>query len=363
MNFTSRIKCRGIELGGLVSLVVGFLALSCDGTEPPTNATGGTRAVGGQPSSGGTQIINSGGNTLGTGGTRTGGSPSSSGGKASGGSPSGGKASGGTPSGGTASGGKASGGTATGGKATGGARATGGVGSGTCNVGGSSSNGELTCYYFGQGTARETCNGSTQYKTNCGYCGTEGSASGNPCNTSHNDQVAHISTGNYWAAIPNWGQGANCGLCVSITYGGKTIVATIVDNCASCSASGHLDLSPAAGAALGMGTGSGQTEDVKSGVTWKAVVCPVGSSSIVAGYNGSYTGQLYFQNVAFPVKSASAVVNGTTHNANQTNGMWDFGVTLSSGVQLTLTDIMGHTVTGTLGSNGGSIGAQFPTTC
>jgi hypothetical protein len=89
----------------------------------------------------------------------------------------------------------------------------------------------------------------------------------------------------------------------------------------------------------------------------------VGSNSIVAGYNGSYTGQLYFQNVAFPVASASAVVNGTTHNANLTNGMWDFGVNLSSGVQLTLTDIMGHTVTGTLGSNGGSIGAQFPTTC
>jgi expansin (peptidoglycan-binding protein) len=150
---------------------------------------------------------------------------------------------------------------------------------------------------------------------------------------------------------------------VSITYGGKTIVATIVDNCASCSASGHLDLSPAAGAALGMGTGTGQTENVTSGVTWKAVACPVGSSSIAAGYNGSYTGQLYFQNVAFPIAKASAVVNGTTHNANLTNGMWDFGVTLSAGVQLTLTDIMGHTVTGTLGSNGGSIGAQFPTTC
>jgi hypothetical protein len=338
-------------------------------------ATGGVSSGGGPSTSGGKA---SGGSA--SGGKASGGTPSggtASGGKATGGSASGGKASGGTPSGGTATGGKASGGTATGGKATGGTatggkasggtatggKATGGTGSGTCNVGGSSNSGELTCYYFGQGTAHETCNGSSQYKTNCGYCGTEGSASGNACNTSHNDQVAHISTGNYWAAIPGWGQGANCGLCVSITYGGKTIVATIVDNCASCSASGHLDLSPAAGAALGMGTGSGQTEDVKSGVTWKAVACPVGSSSIVAGYNGSYAGQLYFQNVAFPIASASAVVNGTTHNANLTNGMWDFGVTLSSGAQITLTDIVGHTVTGTLSSNGGGLGVQFPTTC
>ena len=80
-------------------------------------------------------------------------------------------------------------------------------------------------------------------------------------------------------------------------------------------------------------------------------------------YNGTYTGQLYFQNVAFPVASASAVVSGTTHTASLTNGFWDFGVTLPTGASITLKDTAGHTVTGTLGSNGGSIGVQFPTTC
>jgi hypothetical protein len=112
-----------------------------------------------------------------------------------------------------------------------------------------------------------------------------------------------------------------------------------------------------------MGTGSGQTEDVTSGVTWKAVACPVGTSPIVAVYNGAYAGQLYFQNLAFPIASASAVVSGTTHTATLSNGFWDFGTTLSSGTQITLKDTAGHTVTGTLGANGAGIGVQFPTTC
>lgn len=204
--------------------------------------------------------------------------------------------------------------------------------------------------------------GSTRFKTNCGYCGTEGTASGNACSTGHNDQVANISTGAYWVAMPNFGQGASCGLCVSVTYNGKTATGTVIDNCATCGSGGHIDLSPAMGTALGMGTGGGQTENPKSGVTWKAVSCPV-SGSIVAVYNGTYSGQLYFQNVAFPVTAASAVVNNTTHSATLSNGFWDFHVTVPSGAAITLKDGQNHTVTGTLGANGASIGAQFPLTC
>jgi hypothetical protein len=205
--------------------------------------------------------------------------------------------------------------------------------------------------------------GSNTFKTNCGYCGTEGSSSGSACSADHNDSVSNISTGAYYVAVPDWGQGASCGLCVSITYGDKTIIATVVDNCASCG-SGHIDLNPAAGAALGMGTGAGQTEDPTSGVSWKTVACPVGTSSIVAVYNNTYGGQLYFQNVAFPVQSASAVVGGTTRNATLTNGMWDFGTTVTAGSPITLIDVAGHTVTGTMpAANGGSLGTQFPTSC
>lgn len=220
--------------------------------------------------------------------------------------------------------------------------------------------GELTCYFFGQGTYQGTCLGATTYKTNCGYCGSEESSSGSACSPEHNDTVANISTGPYYAAVPDFANGETCGMCLSITYGDKTIVATVVDNCATCGA-GHIDLNPTAGAALGMG--NGMTEDATIGVSWKTVACPV-TSSIVVVANGVYSGQLYFQNVAFPVKSASAVIFGQTATAALNNGMWDFGQGVPAGAEITLTDLAGHTVTGTMpATNGGSLGTQFPTTC
>jgi hypothetical protein len=342
-------------------------------------ATGGKSAVGGTQSAGGRAptggMVATGGN-IAIGGTAstatmqlTGGSIASGGSLAIGGvtSTAGNSSAGGSSSSSQAAGGTTGGGglATTGGQAAiGGAAATGGSAStATCTMsnGLSSSSGQLTCYYFGQGRGPEVCNGADAYKLNCGYCGSEGSASGNACNASHNDTVQNISTGDYFAAVPNWGQGENCGLCLSITYQSKTIVATVIDNCASCG-SGHVDLSPSAGAALGMGTGTGQTEN-PTGVTWKSVACPVGTSPIVAGYNGAYSGQIYFQNVAFPVASAYATFGGTKHQAQLTNGMWDFGEALYPGDSITLTDILGHTVSGKIGSNGAGIGVQFPTTC
>ncbi len=202
--------------------------------------------------------------------------------------------------------------------------------------------------------------GSTTYKTNCGYCGSEASTSGSACSPEHGDAVTNISTGAYYVAVPNFGNGESCGLCVSITYGSKTIVATVVDNCATCG-QGHIDLNPAAGAALGMG--NGMTEDATVDVSWKPVACPV-SNGIAVVYNGVYSGQLYFQNVAFPVKSASAVIFGQTRPATLTNGMWVFSEGVPEGAEITLTDIAGHTVKGLMpGTNGGSLGVQFPTGC
>jgi hypothetical protein len=171
--------------------------------------------------------------------------------------------------------------------------------------------------------------------------------------------VSNTSTGTYFAAFPvgSFGQGSYCGMCVDVSYQGKTITATIVDECATCTnSSGHIDLSLGAAVALGVGQG-GSTGDPTSGVTWKAVACPV-SGDIVAVYNGS-SSQIYFQNVAFPVASASA--GGST--ATQQNGFWNFG-TLVAGKAVTLTDTLGHQVMGTIAtSSGQSIGAQFPQTC
>jgi hypothetical protein len=197
------------------------------------------------------------------------------------------------------------------------------------------------------------------YKTACGYLGTE---SGNPnsggCGqTSFTDSLQNIANPTYFAAYKD--NSANspsyCGLCAQISYGGHTIVATIVDDCATCDDTGHLDLSMSAANALGLTSGAG---DPRSGVTWSAVSCDV-TGDIVALYNGGYAGQIYFQNVVFPVTSATA----GGHTGNPSYGYWDFGTSVA-GQSVTLHDALGHSVTGTIpGSSGGSTGTQFPANC
>jgi hypothetical protein len=233
---------------------------------------------------------------------------------------------------------------------------TSGGGPCTWTAGPSSTSGELTCYYFSQGTA--TGGGCPSFKTFCGYCGTEsGSKNTQICPSSITNTVSNIGTPHF-AAFPinTFGQGKYCGMCVEVTWQGKTITATVVDECATCPTNNHIDLSLSAATALGLGQ-NGATGDPTSGVTWKAVDCPI-TSNIVAVYNGS-SRQIYFQNVVFPV--ASAVAGG--HQGTQMFGFWDF-TTNVAGQSVTLTDTVGHVVTGTIpGSSGGSIGVQFPMTC
>lgn len=226
----------------------------------------------------------------------------------------------------------------------------------TWSGGPSSSSGEITCYWFGQGTKPSgSCTGN---KTYCGYCGAEtGSNNGGTCPTGITDTVPNTGT-QYFAAFPigTFGQGTYCGMCVDVSWMGKTITATIVDECATCPTASHIDLSLSAAAALGLGQGTA-TGDAKSGVTWKAVDCPV-TGNIVGVFNGS-SQQIYFQNVTFPV--AKAVAGG--HTATQAFGYWDFG-TAVGGMSVTLTDTVGHVVTGTIpSSSGGGVGVQFPMTC
>jgi hypothetical protein len=175
--------------------------------------------------------------------------------------------------------------------------------------------------------------------------------------------VTNVANPTYFAAFKDDDSShpMNCGLCAQITFGGHTIVATIVDDCATCDDPEHLDLSMSAADALGLTQANG---DPHSGVTWKSVSCPV-SGDIVASYNLDNNGQpvqsqVYFQNLVFPV--ASATSGG--HTGNFSYGFYDFGMQMP-GQSVTLTDIAGHTVTGTIpgSSTGGSIGVQFTDTC
>ena len=221
---------------------------------------------------------------------------------------------------------------------------------------------QLTCYYFGQGTS--TGGGCPSFKTYCGYCGTEsGSVGAGACPAGINDSVANTGTGTYFAALAGpggaFGAGKFCGACVDVTYGGTTITATVIDACATCvgGLATDLDLSLSAARALGIGVGTAGGHPT-TGVTWKTVSCPV-TGNVVAQYNAGYAGQIYFQNVRFPVASATA--GGTT--GFQANGYWDFGAS-AAGKSVTLKDTLGHTITGTIpSSSGGSIGAQFPASC
>jgi hypothetical protein len=75
-------------------------------------------------------------------------------------------------------------------------------------------------------------------------------------------------------------------------------------------------------------------------------------------FNGGYQGQVYFENLAFPIASASS--GGVQASVN--TGFWDFGKEMG-GQQVTLTDVMGHSVTATVPSSPGSLGVQFDLTC
>jgi hypothetical protein len=215
-----------------------------------------------------------------------------------------------------------------------------------------SGNGEFTCYTFKQGT--------TGNKTFCGYQGSEASGPGGSgaCQAgqlNYSDTVPNVGTNpKYFAAYPigAFGQGTYCGMCVNVTYAGKTLMGTIVDECATCPNNNHIDLSADLARDIGVGVG-GTLGDV-TGVTWKAVACPITSNNghIVAVFNNNNpaSGQVYFQNVVFPVKSVSG--------ATQSNGYWS---PVNNGQKVTLTDTYGHTVSPVVVS--GDIGVQFPATC
>ncbi|KAK1085327.1 hypothetical protein LTR33_002171 [Friedmanniomyces endolithicus] len=79
-----------------------------------------------------------------------------------------------------------------------------------------------------------------------------------------------LPSGLYGTALSdsNWDDAGNCGGCVAVTYGGKTVTAMIVDECPGCGTN-HLDLFPTTFSALA--SPSAGIIDV----TWDYVPCPV----------------------------------------------------------------------------------------
>lgn len=173
-----------------------------------------------------------------------------------------------------------------------------------------------------------------------------------------------LASATYFAAIPG-SSGFNtvndCGACVEITNGSRSIIATVIDECPTdngqnppCAMAGHLDLSYAAWQALSYPTGN------PSGTSWKFVSCPV-TGNITTRLKSGNQDQLYITNTVLPI--VSITYNGAAAN-HLSYGAWQLpGGATAAGATLVLQDVEGHSVTITVPAGGGATAAQFPNRC
>ena len=183
------------------------------------------------------------------------------------------------------------------------------------------------------------------------------------------DTVEEIATmspasGAYFAAIPGASGSTfntvnDCGACAQITNGGKSIIATIIDECpedsnAPCKSdpTGHLDLSYAALNALGYPNGD------PSGTTWKMVPCPV-TGNVFARIKSGNPNQVFIENSVLAITNVTMNGSGGQHLSY---GPWQMNGNVA-GQALTLTDKAGRTLQIT--ANGSAdqqydTGKQFP---
>jgi expansin (peptidoglycan-binding protein) len=230
-------------------------------------------------------------------------------------------------------------------------------GGGLCTYGTpTNGTGSFTWYYFGQGTSQS----GGYYLTACGYQGTESGM----IDTVQNIASTSPASATYFAAIPGssgFDTVNDCGACVEITNGSRSIVATIIDECPTdngenppCTQAGHLDLSYGAWQALDYSSGD------PSGTTWKFVSCPV-TGSITTRIKSGNPDQVYIENTTLPIVAVTYDGQAATHLSY---GVWQLpGGTNASGATVTLTDVEGHTVTITIPGGNGSTGQQFPDRC
>lgn len=233
-------------------------------------------------------------------------------------------------------------------------------GAGPCSYGNAfNGDGSFTFYFFGQGGTAQTSAGN--FKTACGYAGTEASGgglsgqAGSVVDTVPNAANSSPAKDTYFAAIPNT-SGTTfdtvnfCGACVEITNGGTSVVATVVDECPVGSnpkcVSGHLDLSTQVFDALNYPNGD------PSGTTWKFVPCPEGTKNIQAVENAS--GEYYLQSSVYPI----GTVGG---QSIQTSGFF----MINPGTYEVTSPYTSQTIMITIPNGGGDTGANFtaPSNC
>jgi expansin (peptidoglycan-binding protein) len=184
----------------------------------------------------------------------------------------------------------------------------------TCNAQGLTTfnGGQATVYWFGQGTINFG-------NIACGY----GIQPGNLGN-GQGDSVTGITDPQLFVAIntSNYRGSASCGACVEMSYQGRNVTATVVDECPigsnpTCTP-GHLDLSRGAWNAL---TNNAAGTEI-SGVNWRFVPCG-GTDNVTIELkepNNQYWNQFLVRGHRFPVTKAEVqLANGTWVEAARTN--------------------------------------------
>lgn len=172
--------------------------------------------------------------------------------------------------------------------------------------------GQATVYWFGQGTINFG-------NIACGY----GIQPGNLGN-GQGDSVTGIPNPELFVAIntSNYDGSAACGACVEMSYQGRNVTATVVDECPigsnpTCTP-GHLDLSRGAWNAL---TNNAAGTEL-SGVNWRFVPCTTNENVTIELKEPSnqYWNQFLVRNHRFPVAKAEVeLANGTWVEAVRTN--------------------------------------------
>jgi expansin (peptidoglycan-binding protein) len=166
-------------------------------------------------------------------------------------------------------------------------------------------------YWFGQGTVNYG-------NIACGYGIQPGDR-----NNGNGDAVTGIAAPTMFIAMntTNYRASAACGACVEATYQGRTINATVVDECPqatnpTCTA-GHLDLSRAAWNALTNNAGGTEI----SGVNWRFVPCTTTGNVTIELKEpaNQYWNQFLVRGHRFPIAKAEVqLANGTWVQAART---------------------------------------------
>ncbi|HEU4584060.1 MAG TPA: expansin-like protein [Polyangiaceae bacterium] len=171
-----------------------------------------------------------------------------------------------------------------------------------CNAAGLTSfnGGQATVYWFGQGTVNFG-------DVACGF----GIQPGNLGN-GQGDAVPGIPNPNNFIAMntSNFAGASACGACVEMNYQGRTVLATVVDECPigsnpTCTA-GHLDLSRGAWNALTNNAGGTEI----SGVNWRFVPCG-GTSNVQFELKepaNQYWNEFVVIGHKYPIKSAQVLM-------------------------------------------------------